>query len=73
MILKQRTLWIGLIVLFGCFGKVRGDSLVIELNPSNFNTIVDGSKNVLVEFFAPCTFSISISFFYFFFLFLFFV
>ena len=30
---------------------------VVELNPSNFNHIVmDQSKNVLVEFYAPCKF-----------------
>jgi protein disulfide-isomerase A6 len=26
---------------------------VVELTPDNFDTVVDGSKNVFVEFFAP--------------------
>jgi len=40
----------------GTRGRVKkAPSYVVDLNPDNFNAIVkDPSKNVLVEFYAPC-------------------
>ena len=43
-------------MLLGGRGRVKKDaSNVVDLNPSNFDSIVmDTSKDVLVEFYAPC-------------------
>ena len=36
-------------------GTVLAASHVVDLEPSNFDEVVDGSRHALVEFFAPCT------------------
>ena len=39
------------VALLLCFAVAYG--AVVDLTPENFDTIVDGSKHVFVEFFAP--------------------
>jgi len=36
-----------------CAVAIASASSVVELTPDNFDTVVDGSKSVFVEFFAP--------------------
>ena len=43
-------------------GTVLAASHVVDLEPSNFDEVVDGSRHALVEFFAPCTFSFFVFF-----------
>jgi hypothetical protein len=43
--------------LLSCVAIVKASD-VVDLDPSNFDKIVDGSRYALVEFYAPCnTFS----------------
>jgi len=39
-------------IAFSCFLAFAAAEVVV-LTPSNFDSVVDGSKNVLVEFYAP--------------------
>eukprot|EP01125_Pyxidicula_operculata_P004175 TRINITY_DN1610_c0_g2_i1.p1 TRINITY_DN1610_c0_g2~~TRINITY_DN1610_c0_g2_i1.p1 ORF type:complete len:353 (-),score=95.49 TRINITY_DN1610_c0_g2_i1:86-1144(-) len=39
--------------VFLCFLALAYSSNVVDLTPENFDTVVDGSKHVFVEFFAP--------------------
>ena len=52
-----------LAVLLCCFAVSVSAAAVQSLTPDTFDTVVDGSKGVFVEFFAPwvseCTASIS--------------
>jgi len=41
------------ILAFILFSYVAADSAVVDLTPENFDQVVDGSKHVFVEFFAP--------------------
>lgn len=43
-----------LALLVVALAAVAAASDVVVLTPDNFDSVVDGSKNVLVEFFAPC-------------------
>ena len=42
-----------LVAAFSLFSVAYGEGNVVVLTPENFDSIVDGSKDALIEFYAP--------------------
>jgi len=52
------------VLLLAIFGLSWASNVVV-LDNDNFDSVIDGSKNVLVEFYAPCNFLFSFIQYYF--------